>query len=57
MKDYQEYNQILYSHLSGSFCYCTFTNSIPYQHELDARTEERHQKLLRDFELYIQRNK
>jgi len=57
MRDYQEYNQILYSHLSGSFCYGTFTNSIPYQHELDARTEERHQKLLRDFELYIQRNK
>ena len=57
MRDYQEYNQILYSHLSGSFCYGSFNNSILAQQEQDARTEERHQKLLRDFERYIQRNK
>lgn len=54
MRDYQQYNSILYSHLSGSFQYGTFNNSIieTGNQKNNFINEERYNKLLVDFEKY-----
>lgn len=54
MRDYQQYNNILYSHLSGSFQYGTFNSAIVEtgNQKNNFINEERYNKLLVDFEKY-----